>query len=674
MKNKKRDEKQEQKPDPHKKKKIFIAILIIAITIALIFFGTKLYLFFNLFLGNDVLITLSSDKENIFLFHNQSETISIKTNIFTNPFCSVKCDFSFSDLSNNKTFEKASFVLKTINPINKDYTLFSPEKGTGQKLYRFDIQCLGIKTMLCHTTEDLKTRVLLITLDYNLSQEEETAKSISKEYLIFANEKSQNIQNALDFFNKQIESLNNTEFNYFKENITSAEENMQVIKTLTDEVSLNWNNEDYFTAFKNMNNINKTLSDSEKSFNNINSSLFEEEADYNSLIDNITNIQHNLQEFKKINVSESLLSEIDSTITLYNNFTFYYDNYPFSFKKSFANALNEKVTKINKLIQNDSESNLSFSTMSINQFNQSKIEFKSSELKNISYLNLKEPKPNCCLFNKCDNCCDNSCIDNITKYPIVFIHGHDFSASVSAEYNLNAFDSIQRNLEDIGYTNAGSLLLGSYNESLNGIWGKNSAPISIKVSYYFDVFRSNEGNSILQTKKDSLDTYAIRLNDIINLVKFKTNRNKVIIISHSMGGLVARRYMEVFGESSVDKFIMIATPNKGISGNTLNLCPVFGSTLECQDMDKSSLFINQLNNGKKLSIPIYNLIGIGCDTNKETGDGVVENSSAYFEGADNYYIKGVCSTINSEYFHTDIIKPYKYPETLEIIKKILRLN
>ncbi len=673
MKNKKRDEKQDKKQDKHKKKKIFIAIIIIITTVILIFFGTKVYLLFNLFLGNDVLIKLSSDKENIFLSHNQSETINIKTDILTNPFCSVKCDFIFSDLSQNKTLEKSSFVLKPTTPINKEYTIFSPEKGTGQNLYRFDIQCLGIKTILCHTTDDLKTRVLLITLNYNSSQEEETAKLASKEYLISANEKLQNLQNTLDFFNKQIDTLNNTEFNPFKENITSVEENLQVISTLIDEVSVNWDNEDYFIAFENIKNINKTLSDSENSFNNLNNSLFETAESYNNLIDNLTNIQLNLKEFQRFNVSNSLLSEIDNTITLYNNLTYYYENYPFSFKKSFASTLNEKIIKIKGIFQTDNESGF-ISTIPINFFNQSKIELKTYELKNISSLNLKEPKPICCLFNKRDDCCDNSCFDNQTKYPIIFIHGHDFSASVSAEYNLNAFDSMQRSLEDIGYIDAGSLLLGSYDESLNGIWGKNSVPISIKISYYFDVFRDSEGNSILQTKKDRLDTYAIRLNDIINLVKYKTNRNKVIIIAHSMGGLVARRYMEVFGESYVSQFIMIATPNKGISGNTLRLCPVFGSSLECEDMDKTSLFINQLNNGKKLSIPVYNIIGIGCETNKETGDGVVENSSAYFENAENYYVKGVCSTINSEYFHTDIIKPYKYPEVLEIIKNILKSN
>lgn len=89
MKNKKRDEKQDKKQDKHKKKKIFIAIIIIITTVILIFFGTKVYLLFNLFLGNDVLIKLSSDKENIFLSHNQSETINIKTDILTNPFCSL---------------------------------------------------------------------------------------------------------------------------------------------------------------------------------------------------------------------------------------------------------------------------------------------------------------------------------------------------------------------------------------------------------------------------------------------------------------------------------------------------------------------------------------------------------------------------------------------------------
>lgn len=49
----------------------------------------------------------------------------------------------------------------------------------------------------------------------------------------------------------------------------------------------------------------------------------------------------------------------------------------------------------------------------------------------------------------------------------------------------------------------------------------------------------------------------------IEKIKRKTGYNKVIIIGHSLGGLLGRSYMTYFSPSSVDKLIMIGTPNLG---------------------------------------------------------------------------------------------------------------
>ena len=60
------------------------------------------------------------------------------------------------------------------------------------------------------------------------------------------------------------------------------------------------------------------------------------------------------------------------------------------------------------------------------------------------------------------------------------------------------------------------------------------------------------------------------LKELIDLLKFRTGRDKVVIVAHSMGGLVARSYMQIFGDEDVDKIIMITTPNKGVSGSVSN--------------------------------------------------------------------------------------------------------
>ena len=117
---------------------------------------------------------------------------------------------------------------------------------------------------------------------------------------------------------------------------------------------------------------------------------------------------------------------------------------------------------------------------------------------------------------------------------------------------------------------------------------------------------------------------------------------------------------------------MITTPNKGISGNTLTICGVFGTKLECDDIDKNSLFMSKINNAPEPKIPVHNIIAIGCETNEENGDGVVGNSSQYLEYAKNYYIRGTCKETEFKYLHTEILNPEKYPEVIDILKEILK--
>jgi len=91
-------------------------------------------------------------------------------------------------------------------------------------------------------------------------------------------------------------------------------------------------------------------------------------------------------------------------------------------------------------------------------------------------------------------------------------------------------------------------------------------------------------------------------------------------------------------------------------------------------MNKNSFFMSKLNNGKVPGIKIYNIIGIGCQTNGEDGDGIVEKSSAYLEYAENLYIKGECDETTFTYLHNDMLKPDKYHEVYDIINSTLKNN
>lgn len=200
-------------------------------------------------------------------------------------------------------------------------------------------------------------------------------------------------------------------------------------------------------------------------------------------------------------------------------------------------------------------------------------------------------------------------------------------------------------------------------------------PFLMTSSYFFDIYRDSEGNFLTTaSKEDSIDTYALRLKEIIEQAKYKTNKNRVIIIAHSMGGVVARRYVQIFGKSNIDKLIFITVPNKGIDKKVSDICAIFGSDLVCRDLNEESLFMNKLNNAPTEKPEIYNIIGIGCDLGEETGDGIVKNSSQYLDFAKNYYINGNCDEFSFSYLHQQIGNPEKYPRTYEIIKQILKEN
>ncbi|MBN2454661.1 alpha/beta fold hydrolase [Candidatus Woesearchaeota archaeon] len=282
---------------------------------------------------------------------------------------------------------------------------------------------------------------------------------------------------------------------------------------------------------------------------------------------------------------------------------------------------------------------------------------------------LGEPKPQCCVFGKCEDCCEGEeCRDDPSTYPVILLHGHALSKETSAEYSLDSLDKIQHMLEEDGYLNAGAI--SSYRESTQGIWGKIKVPIAIRASYYFDAFSTEEEYVIVQTKSENIDTYAVRLKDIVDRVKYMTGKPKVNIIAHSMGGLVSRRYIQVFGSEDVEKLIMIGTPNKGIVGNIADYCPLTGEKLECRDMNKGSVFLQKLNSGEKPDIPMVNIVGTGCLMGESMGDGIVLEENVVMEEARNYFFEGSCKTL--EPLHQDLKDTEKYPEVYKIIIDELR--
>jgi len=333
-------------------------------------------------------------------------------------------------------------------------------------------------------------------------------------------------------------------------------------------------------------------------------------------------------------------------------------------KYSLFNKLKEEKENLTAILENESTSeiprnkntNLLISAIDLPKLNPFQIYSKSN-------FSLSEPPPICCLRNECYKCINESS----KNYPVLLVHGHSFNEKLSAEISLESFNDLSKELEKEGYVNAGDLYGINYDPSSKETLGKINNSIVMKATYYVDILNTEEGSFILDAKWDNIDTYAERLNEMVYNLKYMTGKDKVIIVAHSMGGLVTRRYIQLYGSDNIDRIILVGTPNKGIDGFVFNYCAVFGADIECSEMNKDSLFMIELSSAPLPDIPFYNIVGLGCFWENSPGDGIVKNSSAYFEGAENIFVTGICKGV--DFFHVKMIKPDKYPEIYRIIKE-----
>jgi uncharacterized alpha/beta hydrolase family protein len=283
---------------------------------------------------------------------------------------------------------------------------------------------------------------------------------------------------------------------------------------------------------------------------------------------------------------------------------------------------------------------------------------------------LEDPLPICCFKKSCNKCCIN-CSSNPDFFPLILLHGHAFNEMVSADYSMNLFTKLADKMEQDGYLNAGAITLYSPKDKVEGKWAMINVPLIIMTSYYYDKYYQPDDIILVQTKSENIDTYALRFKDLVDEIKIKTGRDKVNVLAHSMGGLVVRRYIQIFGDNDINLLMLVAVPNNGISGRIKTFCPIRGNSLECNDMSEGSLFLNRLNIRLVTNeIKIYNLIGTGCLMDQGVGDGIVTTESANLTNAINILVEGNCNKL--EFLHNDILDINKYPEVYEYIISFLK--
>jgi hypothetical protein len=255
---------------------------------------------------------------------------------------------------------------------------------------------------------------------------------------------------------------------------------------------------------------------------------------------------------------------------------------------------------------------------------------------------------------------------------VLFIHGHEIKDANSPEKNMNDFTKIQELMLAGGFVNGGEINLGSEIEpELQGIFGYSGAPVTLRSSFYYIIDYSVGSYVFKIQKSERIENYALRLKELIDVVKFKTGAEKIDIVAHSMGGLVVLEYESLFGDDNINKIILINSPYRGISKSISQYCSFLSASKECKDMEEGSIFIKRLDS-KDIPSNLYVIRSVGCRMGNTTGDGIVTNESAYIEGAENYVINGKCTDALNTNLHTQILDPALYPKTYELIRDLLK--
>lgn len=262
------------------------------------------------------------------------------------------------------------------------------------------------------------------------------------------------------------------------------------------------------------------------------------------------------------------------------------------------------------------------------------------------------PGPRSCAFGSCSL---------PRPPPVLFVHGHSFSAHTPPARSLESMSPLAFALERYGYLYAGHLFPDARAPNLT-----IDGPVSFTASYYTDSYVEKGRITVTPVKTGTIESYALRLNEDVNEALAITNSTKVVIVAHSMGGLVARSYLNIFGSDKVAALVLIGTPNHGISGRIEQLCPIVGAAPECRDMNNGSIFLRKLNAAPLPKIPITVVAGTGCDNH---GDGVVTLESTLLAGANTTIVNGTCNGIDT--LHSQLIRPHEHPAVLATIERTI---
>jgi len=242
-------------------------------------------------------------------------------------------------------------------------------------------------------------------------------------------------------------------------------------------------------------------------------------------------------------------------------------------------------------------------------------------------------------------------------HPLLLVHGF-FTRSFGTgmcwddanETKLASWAGIQSNLVQTGeYSNGGIINM----DRLECPRASTKPPV-YRFTYYKTCYE----------EKNAIEEYTKRLSEAIDFAKNCSQTRKVDLVAHSLGGIIARNYLEEGGDKSVNKVVFVATPHEGISffpmiigmpacilGKLSPFCPA-----EINEINSNSEIMKRLKSHKKLSVKAYTI--------KSSSDILIPR-----EGPDS--IESELS-FSVDCNHDDIFRPRYCPKGYEAVVESLK--
>lgn len=174
----------------------------------------------------------------------------------------------------------------------------------------------------------------------------------------------------------------------------------------------------------------------------------------------------------------------------------------------------------------------------------------------------------------------------------------------------------------------------------------------------------------------NLYSNALKLSAQLNEIRSKNPNRRYVLIAHSMGGLVARAYLEsnLYRNGDVTSLFTLGSPHQGVHDSSfLTVCRFIPKYKEGCNLNTQHALVEMLDmsdfNGTYIQrapgVNYYLISGNATDSNYNAvgrlfGDGIPGNDDALIQTSSSSTLGGITAAIETDEVHTDKFGSYIY--------------